>query len=268
MYGYKVTNPQFETFDRSFDLKYRFNDESTYLPAVAVGLRDFLGTGRFGSEYIVASKSIGSNLIVSGGLGWGRMGTHNGFGNPLGAVSDYFDTRPVYEDRTQEGEGGNGGTISVKQFFRGDAAVFGGLEYQLSPKLGFKAEYSSIAYLKEPLTPAVEIKSPLNFGVTYRPRPNLELNAGYLYGSNYYVGITSMLNPEKRPVLSGLDSAPAPLKVRPQDARAATTWDQSNEPALRAALAQLLLVEGITLDSLEVSDRQARVRYSNAKYRS
>ncbi len=268
MYGYDVADPQFETFDRSFDLKYRFNDEGTYIPAIAVGLRDFLGTGRFGSEYIVASKSVGSNLIVTGGLGWGRMGTKNGFGNPLGAVSDYFDTRPVYEDRTQQGEGGNGGTISVKQFFRGDAAVFGGLEYQISSKLGFKAEYSSIAYLEEPLTPAVDIASPLNFGVTYRPRPNMELNAGYLYGSDFYFGITTMLNPEKRPVLSGLDRAPAPLKVRAQDALAATTWDRNNEPALRAALAQLLEVEGIALDGLEVSDRQARVRYSNERYRS
>ncbi len=96
----------------------------------------------------------------------------------------------------------------------------------------------------------------------------MELNAGYIYGSDYYLSFTTLLNPEKRPGLSGLDLAPAPLKVRPQDARAATTWDRSNEPALRAALAQLLVVEGITLDGLEVSDRQARVRYNNTRYRS
>ena len=54
----------------------------------------------------------------------------------------------------------------VGQFFRGDAAVFGGLEYQISPKLGFKAEYSSICLPDgEPLTPAVDYQaSPLNFG--------------------------------------------------------------------------------------------------------
>ncbi|MFT4742764.1 MAG: hypothetical protein ACI91Z_000738, partial [Yoonia sp.] len=150
MHAKDVEDPEFETFDRSFDLHYRFNDESQYIPAIAVGLRDFLGTGRFGSEYIVASKSFGPNLIVTGGLGWGRLGTNNGFSNPLGAISSYFDTRPVYEER---GEGGNGGMISVNQFFRGDAAVFGGLEYQISPNLGVKLEYSSNAYLEEPLTP-------------------------------------------------------------------------------------------------------------------
>ena len=51
----EVTDPAvvpgtYETFDRSFDLQYRLTDESRYLPALAVGLRDFLGTGRFSSE--------------------------------------------------------------------------------------------------------------------------------------------------------------------------------------------------------------------------
>ena len=47
------------TFDRSFDLRYRFLDEGRFgawSPAVAVGLQDFLGTGKLSSEYIVASK--------------------------------------------------------------------------------------------------------------------------------------------------------------------------------------------------------------------
>lgn len=268
MYGDSLDDEHFETFDRSFDLHYRFNEESQYIPAFAVGLRDFLGTGRFGSEYVVASKSFGPNLVVSGGLGWGRMGTKNGFSNPLGVVSSYFEDRPVYEDRSEDGEGGTGGQISVKQFFRGDAALFGGLEYQISPDLGFKAEYSSNAYLAVPLTPAIDISSPLNFGVTYRPNPSVELNAGYLYGTTLSLGVTMLLNPEERPTLSGLETAPAPVKVRPQDALAATTWDRANEPAVRAGLAQLLAIEGISLNALEVGDRVARVRYRNDKYRS
>jgi hypothetical protein len=268
LFGRDVDDPQFETFDRSFDLQYRFNSETDYIPAFALGLRDFLGTGRYGSEYVVASKSFGPNLIVSGGIGWGRLGTNNSFSNPLGSISSYFEDRPVYEDRSEEGEGGNGGTISVKQFFRGDAALFGGVEYQLASNLGVKLEYSSNAYLEEPLTPAVDIKSPFNFGVTYRPRPNLEVNAGYLYGSDFSLGVTMMLNPEKRPVLSGLEGAPAPVKVRPQDALAAQTWDRAATPAIQGALAQLLAVEGIKLEGLEIGDSQARVRFTNDRYRS
>ncbi len=88
----------------------------------------------------MASKSFGPNLIATGGIGWGRMGTQNSFDNPLSAISDYFDNRPVYDDRDATSEGSTGGTISAKQFFRGDAALFGGVEYQISSNLGVKAE--------------------------------------------------------------------------------------------------------------------------------
>ncbi len=263
----------FETFDRSFDLKYRLTDESRYLPAIAVGLRDFLGTGRFGSEYIVASKSVGSRLIVTGGLGWGRMGTYNGFDNPLGAISPDFETRPVYQDRefsTEDNIVGNGGTVSTNQFFRGDAAFFGGVEYQISPTLGFKAEYSSIAYDKETFTPAVDRTSPLNVGLSYRPRPGTELNLAYLYGTDIAASASFIINPEKRPTFSGLDPAPAPVRVRTADQRAAQTWDQAKqpEPAVRAGLTELLKVEGLTLLGLQITDRTARLRYQNDRFRS
>ena len=44
-----------DTYDRSFDLQYQISDEGQYMPALAVGLRDFIGTGRYSSEYLVAS---------------------------------------------------------------------------------------------------------------------------------------------------------------------------------------------------------------------
>ena len=39
-----------------------------------------------------------------------------------------------------------GGDPSYDQWFRGPMAPFGGIEWQISDKLGFKAEYSSDAY--------------------------------------------------------------------------------------------------------------------------
>ncbi|SHF79334.1 Exopolysaccharide biosynthesis protein YbjH [Loktanella atrilutea] len=270
-----ATNPDpgtFETFDRSFDIQYRLTNESGYLPAIAVGLRDFLGTGRYSSEYVVASKSVGSKLVMTAGLGWGRMGQKNGFGNPLGVVSDYFDDRPVYQDRefSDDPSVGLGGQLSVKQWFRGDAALFFGAEYQLTDKLGIKAEYSSISYPEDVYNPAVDYKSPINVGLSYRYKPGIELGASYMYGSEFGLRGTFILNPTERGTASGLDPAPAPVRVRTADQRAAATWDRAKqpEPAVRAGLAKLLAVEGIELVGLELTDRTARLRYQNTRYRS
>jgi len=46
------------TFDRSFDLHFRFLDETDTRPALAIGLTDFMGTGILSSEYIVATKAV------------------------------------------------------------------------------------------------------------------------------------------------------------------------------------------------------------------
>ena len=261
----------FETFDRSFDLQYRFNNESRYIPAIALGLRDFLGTGRFSSEYIVGSKSIGPKLVVTAGLGWGAMGQQNGFSNPLGVVSDYFDTRPDYIDREFADDGeGNGGTVSTNQFFRGDAALFGGIEYQYSNKLGFKAEYSSINYPADTFRPAIDYNSPVNVGLSYRYTPNVELGAAWMYGSELSLRGTYILNPTDRDTASGLDSAPAPVRVRTADQRAAATWNRSAQPevAVRKGLTDLLAIEGIELIGLEIIEQTARLRYQNTRFRS
>ena len=131
-----------DTFDRSFDFRYRLLDEGRYRPAVTVGLIDFLGTGRYSSEYVAATKLIGSNLRGTVGLGWGRLGSEGGFKNPLAGLDNSFETRP-------EVDFGEGGTISTDQFFRGDAALFGGVEYRLNDAWSAAVEYSSDGYTRE-----------------------------------------------------------------------------------------------------------------------
>ena len=49
-----------------------------YLPAISFGLRDFIGTGWYSSEYIVGTKSIG-NLELTAGLGFGRLAGRDSF---------------------------------------------------------------------------------------------------------------------------------------------------------------------------------------------
>ena len=69
--------------------------KSYFGPAVAVGIRDVVGTGRFGSEYIVASKAFG-HADVSIGIGWGRLAGNGVAGNPLVRLSERFSRRDPY----------------------------------------------------------------------------------------------------------------------------------------------------------------------------
>ena len=250
-------------FDRSFDLRYRFNDETEILPAFAVGLQDFLGTGAYGAEYLVATKTFGDKIRVTGGLGWGRFGSDGGFDNPLGVLSSEFDERPALEFE-------EGGTFALDQLFRGDAALFGGVEYAVTDKLTLKAEYSSDAYERETELGLIERDSPLNFGLVYRPLPGVQLGASWLYGSELGLTGTFLIDPGTRPFGPGLDPAPSPIRIRQGDARAAATWDRAKIPeaTIGATLQQALAAEGVELSSIELSDRAVRLRYTNTRYRA
>ncbi len=252
-----------ETYDRSFDLQYRILDETDWRPTVAIGLRDFMGTGLLTSEYVVATKTVAENFRLTAGLGWGRMGSYNGFTNPLGVLSSDFETRP--------GRGSdNGGIPAWNQYFRGDAAVFGGVEWHVSPKLTFVAEYSSDAYVRETTNGSFDPQSPLNFGLTYRPNERYQISAYSLYGTDFGIGLTAAINPSQRAGVGGLEAAPIPVAVRPEDARAALSWNHTPEveSAMRQGLAQALAVEGIELHSAAFTDRSIRLRYTNTRYRS
>lgn len=257
-------------FDRSFDLRYQILDEGDWRPALAVGLQDFVGTGRFSAEYIVASKTLSDSVRVTAGLGWGRLGSYDGFDNPLGFLGEEFDTRPDYDNST------TGGTLAFDSFFRGDAAFFGGVEWAINDRWTFKAEYSSDdAYQDIDGAPLFDRASPLNFGLTWVPRPGYQVALSYLYGSQLGFTGTILLNPNNRPLGNGRDAAPLPVLVRGADAAAAATWGSlsgagaqaagtGTTAALQAALAQ----DGIVLHGIEISGATARVRYTNTDYRS
>ena len=247
------------TFDRSFDLRYRFIEETDILPDVAIGLQDFLGTGDLSAEYIVATKTINDRIDVTAGLGWGRLGTRNGIDSPLGSIDPFFATRP---DRDKE-EFQEGGTITG-QFFRGDMAIFGGITYRYSDKLTFKAEYSSDGYVRETDNGTLDNRSPVNVGLNYTYKPGLDLQLAYLYGSELAAGATVTLNPRVRLSPSGRETAPPPVRVRPADHAAAASWGTDEE-----TLTQTLKEAGFTLNGYDVtSDTVARVRYTNTSFRS
>ena len=75
--------------DRSFDAHISLLNEDKFVPKISIGLRDFIGTGWYSSEYIVGTKTIGE-LELSVGLGFGRLAGHNQFKNPLGSFQIDF----------------------------------------------------------------------------------------------------------------------------------------------------------------------------------
>ena len=242
-------------FDRSFSFHYRFVDESQKWPAIAVGLNDFLGTGIYQSEYVVATKTFGSSFRATGGIGWGRLAGVGSFRNPLGVINDAFNTRP---GRT----GSQGGTLQGQNWFRGDAALFGGMQYQATDKLLLTAEYSSDAYPHEDGA-AFDRKSPFNFGATYKIRPHVRLTTNYLYGSELGVQLSMALNPKNPPAFGGFGAAPPPVIPRGSKTAEQLGWDLPSErkPQVQSALAVALEAQDLELQSFEVTDTTAYVAY-------
>jgi hypothetical protein len=251
---------QIDTYDRSFDIQYQITGEGRFRPAFAIGLRDFLGTGLYSSEYIVGTKRIHPNVRVTGGLGWGRLGSADGFTNPLGILDDRFETRPGIQVET-------GGTILANQFFRGDAAFFGGVEWRLNDAWTVMSEYSTDAYNRETRLIGFERRSPWNFGAEWRPNPTYQLNAHYMYGSEIGVSGTIVIDPKTTRYPSGLETAPAPVIVRSRETPSSWSTFQAQEAGINR-LGAYLAIDGFRLLSAEVSGDTIRLRYENKTYRA
>lgn len=250
----------FETYyDRSFDLSYRLLSEGRFLPSVTIGLQDFVGTSLNMGEYVVASKSIGPRLRVTAGLGFGRLASHGGRPGPLG-------DRPKVDF-------GEGGMINFGQWFRGDMAPFGGLEYQFADKWTFKAEYSSDGYVEEAgKRGTFDWQSPVNFGIEYQRNPHVALGLYSMHGSEIGFNLTIRLNPDQRP--SGGIGGVGPTPIAPRPSRAShpemyvTGWevDEAAKATLIAALNANLERESLVVESLGVTGDRAQVRFRNGTY--
>ncbi|GGE38330.1 hypothetical protein GCM10011360_27660 [Primorskyibacter flagellatus] len=251
------------SYDRSFDLRYRLIDEGAYRPAVVVGFQDLAGTGLYSGEYVVATKHVSSRLAFTAGIGWGRLGSYNGFRNPLGRIDGRFYTRPAAGTAT-------GGTFRSGQWFRGDAAFFGGVTYRATDRLTLKAEYSSDAYAAE-TTPArnlLDRKSSLNVGLSYRAAPGVDVQLAYMYGDMIAAGVTFYTNPRKTSVPGG--SGPAPVPVKPRDMKSAQAlgWTTNDvlKTKLRDGVAAAMAADGIQVEGLRLEDRVATIYIRNERY--
>ncbi len=248
-------------YDRSFDLRYQILSEGRYRPAVTVGLQDFVGTDLYGAEYLVATKTVARGLTLTFGLGWGRLGSYGAFGSPLGP-------RPAATV-------GVGGTPSVRQWFRGPAAPFGGIEWRPTARLGFKVEYSSDAYTAETGTHHLfRRRSPWNLGVEYEVAQGIRLGVYEMYGDRVGLNLQLALHPDRRPTGSILGPGPVPVHVRPDPARVPAAWKtdwvaRPDEKALlRDRTAKLLAADGLALDAITVDAHRVELRFRDLRYQS
>ncbi|MEC8392467.1 MAG: YjbH domain-containing protein, partial [Actinomycetota bacterium] len=199
------------TYDRNYEAKLRLWEEDAYLPQVAVGIRDLVGTGLWGSEYIVASKRI-DNFDITLGMGWGRLAGKGDFRNPLTFLSDSFKLR-----RTDFGLGGK---LSSGSFFSGeDSGLFGGISYQskLLP-VSFMLEYNPDQYNFEVIRGGREPESPISAAVKWDATPRLSVTLSRQHNQEWGIELSAALDtrssPPKSPrrlYLSSIDLEPSDL---------------------------------------------------------
>lgn len=180
-----------EYTDKGIDFKVRLIEEGYYLPELSVGVRDFGGTGLFDGEFIAASKRFGP-LDVTFGMGWGYMGTSGNVTNPFCKASDKFCHR-------ENGSPENVGQVEFERWFKGDAAVYGGLEYQTPYKpLILKLEYDSNDYSQDfPVVfGGVDMTqhTPWNIGALYRFNDWAIAKISYERGDTLTMGVDLTTN--------------------------------------------------------------------------
>ncbi|MDC0923731.1 YjbH domain-containing protein, partial [Gammaproteobacteria bacterium] len=202
--------------DKGFNVKFIYRPKNNNLPNIAIGLDDFAGTGLFTREYVVLT-SIQSNIKYSLGIGWGKFAGNNSFKNPLSDLSSSLLSRPLVSDNYNLG-----GSLSYDQWFRGNASIFGGLEWRIANinGLNLKLEYDPFNYLdfsaQNRSDAFYEIRkkdSDLNIGLSYALNKHLTIDASYIKGNTFNIsfnmGITFndslSTKPKFKPMLAKQD---------------------------------------------------------------
>lgn len=266
--------------DRGLDVKLKLLEEGQIRPALAIGARDFLGTGLFSSEYIVANKSAGP-FDVSLGVAWGNLGSRGQLKNPLRLISSSFRDRAEFTEL--------GGTLN-NAYFKGERiGIFGGVSYHTPlPGLVAKVELDGNDYQSEALANRFRVSSPVNVGLDYQLRPWLQVGASFERGNKFglRLALTTNFNsrsrspkidppaPPRAAVVAGADGQPdaaatgqatAAPAIRPVPADAAVAArDGVDTGRLMAALAQ----QGAALYSADFTDGIATIYVAQSRFRN
>ena len=243
-------------WDRNYEVKAKLWNETENLPQVAVGVRDIIGTGVFGSEYLVASKRYGYTDLTLG-VGWGRLAGRGIVSNPLRVLDERFDNRSA--------EVGLGGEFSLGNFFSGpNIGVFGGLSqtFETLP-VTLKIEFNPDQYERDVILGSRPPKSPWSAGVTWHVLPGVDLRFSAQHQREIGLGFTTYLNtrdelPRRAPEQFISSYYLAENKLPPQINKR-SWYDRLLYDAERSGL---LLVEG----SISADGNQAQLVIGNISY--
>jgi len=187
----------YDYWDRNYEVKALLWEEVEYspLPQVALGIRDAVGTGVFGAEYLVASKRFGQ-WDASLGVGWGRLAGKGIATNPLTYVADRFEVRSTQTDGF-----GEGGELASGDFFSGpNVGVFGGFSYAFSSlPLTAMVEYNPDQYTRDVGRGASAPSSAWSAGVTWQARDNVDLALSIQHGDEIALRWQSVFDSKAEP---------------------------------------------------------------------
>lgn len=176
--------------DKGIDFKIRLIEETKWLPETSIGVRDFGGTGLFDGEFIAATKRVGP-LDFTLGIGWGYIGNSGNLTQDEKDLSADCDRDTSY--------GGSGGMVDYDRWFKGCAALFGGIEYQTPwEPLRLKVEYDGNDYQAD--FPVVRAGIPMpqdskfNYGMLYRFDNWGDLHLSYERGNTLTLGFSLQTN--------------------------------------------------------------------------
>lgn len=222
-------------YDRSFDLQYQILEPQNARPGLAIGLRDFIGTGLLSSEYVVATLQPVPNVTASIGLGWGALGAAADF--PALISSD----RPTWS--------GLGGEPGFDQWFRGPAALFAGVNWRMRPDLTLSAEYSG---------EDGDYGGPHGAGMTALGVNYQLANSAWVSGNVDSLGRLGI----------GLDFVVNPRTAKVASTTVPPTGVATPQPVSIPRLTERLAAQGISLQAIQIQDGTARLRLENQRYRS
>ena len=191
-FRYTGFNRAIYSYDRNYEAKIRLWEEQRYLPQVAIGIRDLVGTGVWGSEYVVASKEMG-NFDVTLGMGWGRLAGKGDFENPMTWLSDTFSVR--------DSDTGLGGELSTGDFFSGkEVGLFGGISYDV-PGLPLTAmmEYNPDQYDFSFQRGGERPKSPITAAVKWDALPGVSLTLSHQHNQEWGIELSAALDTKSLP---------------------------------------------------------------------